>query len=296
MYFELDTPFRGRRSHHHSWAQTSQSRGTVTSPQAVKRARQEERSGRREIPAERPGQLVPGPTVGLTRQGVDADRPTEESERVLEDRPSSACPGCRPWGHSVRPRPPRGTPRFLRTASGLFSPKVTKQGRWPSWSSSRGPIQKKTRISSSLSEITQDNPGMPLICGFVGQLSSTLAYLSKGLATNNLGPILKPAKCGLYLNCQVSSNYGKQPSEYSAVETRIVQFRGRRENCLVCSFQAVAVYKCMIYFPGPISGIIYEMKMFFISKDVYKEPRLRLGVRFYLHRTIHAFSSDTPII
>lgn len=32
---------------------------------------------------------------------------------------------------------------------------------------------------------------MPLICGFVGQLSSTLAYLSKGLATNNLGPILK---------------------------------------------------------------------------------------------------------
>ena len=49
----------------------------------------------------------------------------------------------------------------------------------------------------SHSETTQDNTEMPQICGFLRQLSGTYACLSKGLATNNLGPILKPAKCGL---------------------------------------------------------------------------------------------------
>lgn len=37
-----------------------------------------------------------------------------------------------------------------------------------------------------------------------------LPLFAQGFATNNLGPILKPVSVG-YLNCQVSSNYGKHP-------------------------------------------------------------------------------------
>lgn len=44
------------------------------------------------------------------------------------------------------------------------------------------------------------------------------------------------------------------------------------ENGLVCFFRAVAVHKCMVYFPGPISGMIYKMNVFLLAKNFTKNP------------------------
>lgn len=81
----------------------------------------------------------------------------------------------------------------------------------------------------------------------------------------------------------MSSNYGKQRFEYSAVKTRIsvpVEEIGKLLSVLLLSTR---VYKCMIYFPGTISGVIYKMKMFLSAKVFTESPICNLALLLTLY-------------
>lgn len=126
------------------------------------------------------GRARPGPQ-GAPRSWTKCE------QGALIPHKSPCCPG--PQGspvHSV-------TSVFPWTVWGLLHESLWN---WKDGSCEVQAVTKEALNSVITLGVTRANPRL-LIGGFSGQLSGSAPCLSEGLATNNLGPILKPAKCGL---------------------------------------------------------------------------------------------------